>query len=212
MSEFNLIPDEYYAGIRRRRLTLLCASAAIVLVVLAGGSLAVANHVLAQREAELQVLRQQQALSVQQQQRLTLLQQQKQKYESDLRMLSSLQSGVSIIKVVEAVQVAAEASGVQFESWSYLRAGIRAGDDAQARPPSFYAMAAAEQGFPATWESLAHMAIEGRARDHAALSAFVQRLFEHPDVEDVRIARSSRTERGVEFHLAVMVATKAVTT
>lgn len=207
MSEFNLIPEEYYAGLRRRRLMLMAMSAAIAVVVLMGGSIGAANYVLSEREAELMALRQQKALSVQQQDRLTLLQQQKNKLESDLRLLSSLQSGAPITRVVAAVERAAKPAGVNFENWSFVRAGIRTGTDTEARPPSYYALATADQGFPTTWESLAHMTIEGRAKDHAALSTFVQSLFEQPDIEDVRIQRASKGEQGVEFDLAVIIAT-----
>jgi len=207
MSEFNLIPEEYFAGLRKRRLMLLGMGAAIAVVILLGGSIGAANWVLAERESELQLLREQKALSVQQQAQLTDLQMQKTRLESDLRLLSSLQSGAPVTKIIEAVETAAGQSGVHFESWSFMRSGIRAGEDKEAKPPSYYALAMAEQGFPASWESLAHMALEGRAKDHATLSAFVQKLFEQPDIEDVRIQRSSQSESGIEFHLAIVVAT-----
>lgn len=207
MSDFNLIPEEYFAGLRRRRLMLMAVSAGIAVVMLIGGSIGAANYVLAERENELQMLREQKALSVQQQQQLTVLQQEKSRLESDLRLLSSLQSGAPVTVIIEAVEKAAEPSGVHFDSWSFMRSGIRAGDDTEARPPSYYALSMADQGFPATWESLAQMALEGRAKDHAALSTFVQKLFEQPDIEDVRIQKSSQTESGVEFHLAIVIAT-----
>jgi Tfp pilus assembly protein PilN len=211
MSEFNLIPEEYFAGIRKRRLMLLAISAGIAVVTLMGGSIGAAHYVLAEREHELQLLRQQKALSVQQQAQLTQLQQDRNRLQSDLRLLSSLQSGAPVTRVIAAVEKAAQPSGVSFESWAFMRSGIRAGEDTEAKPPSYYALSMAEQGFPADWESLAQMAIEGRAKDHAALSSFVQRLFEQPDIEDVRIQRSTRNLGGVEFNLAIVIATAGPT-
>ena len=207
MSEFNLIPEEYYAGIRRRRLMLMAMSAAIAVVVLIGGAIGGAHQVLATREGELAQLRMQKALSVQQQERVALLQQEKNRLESDLRLLSSLQSGAPVTTIIQSVEAAAEPAGVHFDSWAFVRSGIRAGGDTEPRPPSYYALAMADQGFPAARESMAHMTLEGRAKDHAALSTFVQKLFEQPDIEDVRIQRSSQGETGVAFHLAVKVAT-----
>jgi len=207
MSEFNLIPAEFHARVRQRRLLLLNASAAVAVVLLCVGSLGIAHHLLDQREAELIVLRQHKALSVQQQDRLTYLQSQKTKLESDLRLLSSLQSTVPMADIVVAVEDAAQPADVHFQSWAFRRAGIRTADDPEVRQPSYYVLAA-EQTFPVSWESLTHMTIHGEAKDHAALSTFVQRLFEQRDIEDVRIQRSSRTERGVEFQLAVVMATR----
>ena len=53
------------------------------------------------------------------------------------------------------------------------------------------------------------MTIHGEAKDHAALSTFVQRLFRQKDIEDVRIQRSAQSDRGVEFQLAVVLVTQA---
>jgi len=207
MSEFNLIPEEYHRAVRQRRLLLMGISVAIAVVVLCVGSIGSAYYLLDQREAELIVLRQHKALSVQQQDRLTYLQEQKQTLESDLRLLSSLQSPVSMADVVMAVENAASPAGVHFQSWAFRRAGIRTADDPEVRPPSYYALSE-EKSFPASWESLTHVTIFGEARDHAALSTFVQGLFEQQDIEDVRIQRSARNERGVEFQLAVVMATQ----
>lgn len=207
MSEFNLIPEEYHRAVRQRRLMLIGISAVIAVVVLCLGSIGGAYYLLDQREAELIVLRQQKALSVQQQDRLTYLQGQKQKLESDLRLLSSLQSPMAVADVVLAVENAARPAGVHFQSWAFRRAGIRTADDLEVRPPSYYVLSE-EKTFPASWESLTHVTIFGEARDHAALSTFVQSLFEQQDIEDVRIQRSARNEHGVEFQLAVVMATK----
>jgi hypothetical protein len=51
------------------------------------------------------------------------------------------------------------------------------------------------------------MTIKGQAKDHAALSRFVRKLFEQPEIQDVRILNTSRLsdERIVNFDLAVTV-------
>jgi len=54
------------------------------------------------------------------------------------------------------------------------------------------------------------MTIRGQALDYSALSGFVSRLLERPEIEDVRVLRSTlkkqRDSRLVEFNLAVTVA------
>ena len=58
-----------------------------------------------------------------------------------------------------------------------------------------------------------NMTIRGQARDHSALSGFVQRLFAQPEIDDVRIRRTSlisddRAE-AVDFELAIVLNTEA---
>ena len=49
------------------------------------------------------------------------------------------------------------------------------------------------------------MEFEGHAKDQAALSAFVQRLFAEADIEKIRVRHSSPIETGIEFLLAIVV-------
>ena len=51
------------------------------------------------------------------------------------------------------------------------------------------------------------MTIRGQVRDHSALSRFVRRLFEQPEIEDIRIFNTalSGDREFVNFNLAVTV-------
>ena len=54
------------------------------------------------------------------------------------------------------------------------------------------------------------MEIKGYARDHSALSRFVNRLYDHPEIVDARVLNTSVRPAGdgtiVDFDLAVVVA------
>ena len=66
-----------------------------------------------------------------------------------------------------------------------------------------------------TWRIDTHMTIRGEARDHAALSRFVRRLVDQPEIQDARVIRTAaRTQSGtrvVSFEMAVIVHSGAVT-
>ena len=51
------------------------------------------------------------------------------------------------------------------------------------------------------------LVIRGQARDHSALSRFVRRLFEQPEIQDIRILNTSLADNRefVDFNLAVTV-------
>ncbi|MEZ5595579.1 MAG: hypothetical protein R3E84_04175 [Pseudomonadales bacterium] len=207
MSEFNLIPPEYFARARQRRLMLLSACGGVLLVLLCGVGIGASGYLLSQRDAELQTLRQQKALSELQQQRLTWLQEQKQKLQAEQRLLASLSGGRPVGEALAIVEAAAAPNGVRFESLAVRRAGIRA-EGADVRPPLAFTGSGAIMEFPASWDSLTQMTLQGEAKDHAALSGFVQALFREKGIEDVKIQRSGQVEKGVVFTLAIVFATR----
>ena len=133
MAEFNLIPDEYFQAARQRRRLLIGVGMTVVVLLTCGALIGSSLYLLGQRETDLAVLRQQKALTVQQQERFAYLQQQKLQLESELRLLTSLQSGAPIAQILSGVEDAARPTGVRFESWAFRRAGIRTADDPEIR-------------------------------------------------------------------------------
>ena len=208
MSEFNLVPQEFFLREKKRSaigisLLVLGVTTALVFV----SFVFVETFVIAQ-EGEVTELREQKALSMQQRDRLSFLQRRKEELRADKLLLSSLRSGATMPDLVQAIEAARPDEDVRFESWHFRRAGIATEAEPEARPPSYYFVAAQPDRFPKVWESMTHMTINGEAKDHAALSRFVQRLFGQPNIDDVRIQRSSQSESGVTFILAVVVRSK----
>ncbi len=205
MSEFNLVPEEFRTREKKRSALTLTGVGLAAVLVLSGAAYLAAASMLDSRGEEVQMLRQQKALSVQQQQKLTELQRRKEKLQTDMRLLSSLRSGATMPELVAAIEQALPGDEVRFENWQFRRAGIRTEDEPEARPPSYFILANRDEDFPRMWESMTHMTIQGVAKDHGALSRFVQRLFQQPNIDDVRIQRSEQGLHGVTFHVAVVV-------
>ncbi len=205
MSEFNLVPEEFRAREKKRGALTMTGIALGAVLVLSGAAYLVVASLLDSRGEEVQTLRQQKALSMQQQTKLSELQRRKEKLQTDMRLLSSLRSGATMPELVAAIEQALPGDEVRFENWQFRRAGIRTEDEPEARPPSYFFITSEEKDFPKVWESMTHMTIQGVAKDHGALSRFVQRLFQQPNIDDVRIQRSEQGVHGVTFHVAVVV-------
>ena len=208
MSEFNLVPQEFYAReSKRRALWMSGGVVGAVLALMIVGYVFVGTYVAAQ-ETEVAELRQQKAISMQQRERLKELQERKETLQGDLLLLSSLRSGVTMPELVRSIETARTTEDVRFTSWHFRRQGIRTESDKEPMPPSYFFSSDKPGDFPKYWESMTHMSIQGEAKDHAALSGFVQSLFGHPIIDDVRIQRSTQSATGVSFHLAVVVRTE----
>lgn len=119
--ELSCAPRARFNELRRRKLTLPGFSTLFALVILIGGAFGTANSVLAERENELEALREQNALFMQRCAQREKLQQQESRLESDLRLLSSLQSGVSPLTMLATLETAAKLCDLRFESWSFVR-------------------------------------------------------------------------------------------
>ncbi len=208
MLEFNLIPADYVAKQQKRRflkLAMLGFVGGALLSALGYGFTAQHLNLQATTLAE---LREQRALSLRQQQRLSALQTEKQSLQRQALLLESLRSGASMPTFIQTLEQAIEHTQVWFVNWQFIRAGIVVEDDPQVRAPSYFVMVDTDTKLPEKWHNLTRMTIQGEARDHAALSNFVQRLFQHPTVDDVRVQRSAQGKHGITFRLAVVVKTE----
>ena len=207
MDSFNLIPNEYRAAQAKARAVIKWSSAAVSILVITAVTLVVANNYVSDLETDADALRMKKAVSAREQARLTELRKQKQGLESQVLLLDSLRSGAPVDELIQTVERAVKDTRVRFVSWQFRRAGIVVADDAEVRAPSYFVLAKDAAEFPREWHALTHMTIHGHAGDHAALSEFVQRLYEHPTVDDVKVQRSIQENDGVRFNLAVIVKT-----
>ncbi len=210
MAEFNLIPLDFVEAQRKRHTAVVLACALALSALLCGGGWWFWQRLLEQAEAEVVRLSEQRELSLQQQQRLGQLTQKKNDLEQQILLLNSLRAGAPLGELTQTIESAVNDTDVWFVSWDFRRQGIVVEDDPIPRSPSYFIMADNAKAFPKRWEHMTHMNVRGEARDHAALSTFVQRLFAHPTVDDVRVQRSERDDVGVRFHLAVVVRTRGV--
>jgi len=205
MTDFNLIPNEYTAAVRLRRTTRMALGACVTSLLILGLLLAAFQHYVGQREAELHTLQQQHAMSIQQQQRMAALVTRRDSLNGQALLLNSLRAGRPFGEIANTVESALEDTEVWLTSWVFRRQGILVEDEPLPHQPSYFVVAKDPKDFPKSWEHLTHMTIQGEAKDHAALSSFVQGLFAQSNVDDVRVQHSERRDASVRFTLAVVV-------
>jgi hypothetical protein len=108
---------------------------------------------------------------------------------------------------------ALDGGDVWFRSWRFQRAGAEVEMEGEESVNTGYFVVLPPDGESSesrAWRVETHMEIRGHARDHAALSTFVRRLYEQPSIEDVKVLKTNAREYDhgslVDFDLAVVVA------
>ena len=107
---------------------------------------------------------------------------------------------------------AISAGDLWFVDWQFSRAGVVVNPKQQTLNSGYFIVVPNKNASNAeseAWEIQTHLKIRGQALNHAALSVFVGRLLEQPQIYDVRIQQTTLKRRTngsvVEFELAIMV-------
>ena len=140
---------------------------------------------------------------------LTKLNNEKTHFNNQLSFLTDLRSGTAAPDMFKTVDHALENKEVWFLNWEFRRAGTAVEKKEEISSNGYFIIIPATNGEKTseTWKIETHMTIKGQAKDHAALSRFVRKLFSQPAIQDVRILNTSRLSNTqvVNFDLAVSV-------
>jgi hypothetical protein len=153
------------------------------------------------------------SFTTQQQADIQRLGAEKTELERQFRLLSNLRSGAAAGDMFVTVDNALTSDDVWFRNWKFERAGIMVGDEVETVNTGYFVVVpdGADQLDPDELRILTNMEIRGQALDHSALSSFVRRLFVQPGIDDIRIRRTSLSDRNrtdtVDFELAVILNT-----
>jgi hypothetical protein len=214
MSDIDLIPQSYrdrrwqmrwlkiYSWILGGLVSVMALSATIV-------GIAAANAT-----SRVEVLQQRQAVTAQQRADLEQMGAEKAELERQFRLLSGLRSGAAAGDMFVTVDRALTGDDIWFLNWEFKRAGVLVGEEIQTVNTGYFIVVPDGAATPAPDEIRVqtHMAIRGQARDHSALSGFVRRLFVQPEIDDVRIRKTSlvRNDKddAVDFELAIVLNTQ----
>jgi hypothetical protein len=210
MTELDLIPSDYRGALRRKRWVtiFLCVyGGAVVLTVLAKLGLSVRVASLEEGVTELRTVKKQRA-------RLDELRVRKEEAEKRLALLDGLRGGVSAEQVMLVLDRALEPA-VWFKQLTFRRDGMVVPHPPEALE-SGYAMLIPQQGQQSreAWSISTRVAIQGQARDHAALSRFIKRLTEQAEVQEARLLNSGPrrhvSAEAVDFNLEVVINNRPV--
>ena len=214
MSDIDLIPQAYRTRRWQSRWMKYTATLSVCLAgILILGSL-VLGVATSQVKARVEALQVRKSVTAQQRADIERLGTKKTEFERQFRLLSDLRSGAVASNMFVTIDRALTGDDVWFRNWQFQRAGIMAGGEVRTVNTGYFVVVpdGTDQSVADDLRVQTHMAIRGEARDHSALSSFVRRLFVQPEIDDIRIRRTSLIRGNladtVDFELAVVLNTE----
>ena len=208
MRDIDLIPASYRKQLRMKQQLIRGGSAIAALLVLSLAGRLTLSTLTGQIRTEIDSLQVRQTMTSQQRDQLAALQAQRKDAEQQLHLLQGLRSGTAaenLFRIIDRVLIPSE---VWFTAWEFRRAGVAQGTQPTAAP-GYFVMATDKVSSNEPWVVETHMKIAGQARDHVALSEFVQRLIQQPAIQDVRVRNTSLRRftlaTVVDFDLAIVI-------
>lgn len=211
MPDIDLIPSDYRQRLVRLRQLKLHAAAAILLAAGCASAYAGLNYARRQLQVEVDQLQQAKAVTEVQRNELARLQAEHTQLSERARLQAGLSGGLTAQHMFLLVDRALRGDEVWFTRWNFQRSGKHHDQPAEAAASGYILSMpkAAGQADAKTWRIDTQMTIQGQARDHAALSAFVGRLIAQPEVDTAQLLKASlqgHQEQGViEFELMVRI-------
>ncbi|MGB5538977.1 MAG: hypothetical protein WBO37_02690 [Gammaproteobacteria bacterium] len=209
MTEIDLIPTDYRYRIWLQGRARQVVSVVVVLLVALLLVMTTMHYLSGRADARIAELQAQQAITAQQREQLTRLDGNRAELESRLALLGGLRGGAAASAMFVAIDRAMVQGDVWFKGWEFNRAGSVVERRQEATSNGYFIVMPAADGTESTeaWKIETHMKIRGQAKDHSALSGFVRRLYQQPEILDVRILNTSvaANSRFVDFNLAVTV-------
>lgn len=216
MRDIDLIPADYRRSRWLRvwlRHMIIAGVAVAITPLLAFAGL---SQQVAKLRAEVDLLEEQRAVTAQQRSDLEALTGRKDRLDQQLSMLNSLRSGAPARTVFVAIDKALADAEVWFLNWQFRRAGVMVPESQAAGVETGYFIVVPESA-PAdqeqAWMVETHMTITGQARDHEALSRFVNGLYAQTAVIDVKVQNTELSQRNqrdvVQFEIAVVLNSEA---
>ena len=217
MANIDLVPDDYRYWIWQLRCLKQAGVVAILLLVLTAACWYYLHTDTRNANEKLSQLQAQKQVSHNQQQRLEYLSSQQKSLERQWQLLLGLRGGATVENLFVVIDRALLGDQVWFNNWRFRRAG-QSVSEPQIQPErdrGAYIIILPEPSekqasAPAAWSIETHLNINGGAEDHAALSAFVERLLRQPRISDVKVLSTSLYSSGgdssaITFDISVLV-------
>jgi cell division protein FtsB len=214
MFDIDLIPQAYRTQrwqTRWMKRTAFLMLGMIAILILSWSVLGVA---ITDVSEQVQALQLKQTATTNQRADIERLGAEKTELEQQFRLLLDLRSGAVAGDMFMTIDRALTSNDVWFQNWQFQRAGVMVGEEVRTVNTGYFVVVpdGADQLAADDQRVQTHMSIRGQARDHSALSGFVRRLFVQPEIDDIRIRRTSLSNGNqadtVDFELAVVLNTE----
>jgi hypothetical protein len=215
MRDIDLIPIEFRAWTLFLRRVKVFGIFTLLLMFVIVASYVVLKQQKDEAHARVDALQNRKDISTRQRNELQKLITVKEDLQNQLTLLSGLRAGSSAMEMFQAIDQAIIDEQLWFLSWKYRRAGSVVKASEQTKNTGYFIVLPKGEKTAETeaWQIKTHMTIRGEALDHSALSDFVMRLINQPQISDVRVLNTISKRRDdvrlVGFELAVTVAGRA---
>jgi hypothetical protein len=142
------------------------------------------------------------------------LDEKKERYQRQWELLKNLRNSTAASKMFVIIDQAIPAGDIWFLNWEFQRSSDIVELQPESENTGYFIVLSdkAGQGKAEACVIKTRMTVKGQANDHSALSRFVRRLYEQPEVQDVRILNTSlvKTDSVVNFDMVVTVNSELV--
>lgn len=129
------------------------------------------------------------------------------------QVLEKLRGGALAEDMFVNIDRAFNGKNIWFKNWKFIRAGSKTSQAPETVNTSYFIVIPeserASQKKREAWKIQTHMEVSGQATDHEALSSFVRRVLQQPQIGDVRILNTQKhisvNKTVVDFRLVIMV-------
>ena len=128
-------------------------------------------------------------------------------------VLEKLRGGALAEDMFVNIDRALDGRNIWFKSWKFARAGSMTSEKPRGVNTGYFIVIPenerVNQKEQEAWRIQTHMEVSGQATDHEALSSFVRRVLQQPQIGDVRILNTQQQVNAdkpvIDFKLVIMV-------
>ena len=209
----DLIPADYRRYVQQLRLLQRWGFFMLVIVGLSVTTSAGLKYMAGEYQKEIVVLEKKKAISSHQRGILQELEKDRQLLTKKHQVLEKLRGGALAEDMFVNIDRALDGRNVWFKSWKFMRAGSKTSEQPRGVNTGYFIVIPegdrASKKEQEAWQIETHMEVSGQATDHEALSSFVRRVLQQPQIGDVRILNTQQQvsvdRTVVDFRLVIMV-------
>ena len=209
----DLIPEDYKRYLQQLHMLQRWAVAMSVLIMLSIFISFALDYKADAFEKEIVILEKKKAISSQQRNALQMLEKDHKKLRVKHNILEKLRGGAVAENMFVTIDRALDGNNVWFKNWSFERAGSKTSEPPKGVNTGYFIVIPESERTnrkqQEAWKIQTHMEVDGEAKDHEALSSFVRRLLQQPQIGDVRILNTQQRTivdtTVVDFRLVITV-------
>ena len=209
----NLIPEDYKRYLQQLHILQMWGIVMLVIIILSAVIGVALNQKADAYQKEIVILEKKKAISSIQRGQLQGLEKDHKKLLKKHEILNKLRGGALAENMFVTIDRALAGNNVWFKNWRFERAGSKTSERQRGVNTGYFIVIPegdnSNQKETEAWKILTHMEVDGEAMDHEALSSFVRRLLQQPQIGDVRILNTQQqayTDKTVvNFRLVITV-------